>query len=68
MSRAGVSRDIAEHCLGHVMGKIERTYNRHDFLREKREAFERLAAFVQRIVNPPAGNVVPFSAVGGGKQ
>jgi hypothetical protein len=35
------------------------------YLREKRDAFDRLAALVQRIVNPPADNVVPFSGVGG---
>jgi hypothetical protein len=49
-----------------VIGGVEGVYDRYDYLREKREAFDRLAALVQRIVNPPAGNVVPFSAGAGG--
>ena len=58
MARAGVSREISEHCLGHVLPIIERTYNRHAYLTEKREAFEQLAALVAGIVNPPPANVV----------
>jgi hypothetical protein len=61
MARIGVSREVAEHCLGHVLSRIERTYNRYRYLPEKREAFEKMAEHVQRIVNPPAGaNVVPL--------
>ena len=43
MARAGVSRDIAELCLGHQLGNIERTYNRYTYVAHKRDAFERLA-------------------------
>lgn len=32
-----------------------------DNLREKRDAFDRLAALVERIVNPPSDNVVTMS-------
>jgi hypothetical protein len=61
MMRAGVGRDISEHCLAHVIGGVEGTYDRYDYLREKRDAFDRLAALVERIVNPPNGhNVVPI--------
>jgi hypothetical protein len=33
-------------------------YDRHDYLAEKRDAFEKLANLIDRIVNPPADNVV----------
>jgi integrase len=58
MSRAGVPSDHAERCLGHVLPGVRGTYDRHEYLPEKRRAFEALAALVERIVNPPAGNVV----------
>jgi integrase len=48
-----VSKDIAEHCLAHVPPKIEGTYDRYDYLPEKRAAFERLATELDCIINPP---------------
>ncbi len=56
LARAGVRDDIAERCLGHVIKGVEKVYNRHTYLDEKREAFEKLAALVSRILNP--ANVV----------
>jgi hypothetical protein len=61
MKRAGVSTDISERCLAHVIGGVEGVYDRYDYLREKQDAFNRLAALVERIVNPPADNVVPLA-------
>jgi integrase len=40
MSRAGVSADIAERCLGHVIPGVRGVYDRHAYLEEKRTAFE----------------------------
>jgi integrase len=60
MSRAGVPADHAERCLGHVLPGIRGTYDRHEYLPEKRRAFEALGALLARIVNPPAVNVVPI--------
>jgi integrase len=57
MSRAGVSADHAERCLGHVIGGVRGVYDRHQFREEKRQGFEALASLVERIVNPQA-NVV----------
>jgi hypothetical protein len=59
MSRAGVNSDIAERCLGHVIGGVRGVYDRHAYLEEKRHAFETLAALIRRIVDPQA-NVVPL--------
>jgi hypothetical protein len=44
MSRAGVDADIAERAIGHVIGGIRETYNRYEYLDEKRAAFEALIA------------------------
>jgi integrase len=52
MSRAGVAPDIAERCLGHVIGGIRRVYDRFEYLEEKRRAFEALADLVEGIVRP----------------
>jgi integrase len=60
MSRAGVNADIAERCLGHVIGGVRGIYDRHEYFEEKRRAFEALAAQIDRIVNPQAANVVPM--------
>ncbi len=61
MSRAGVSADIAERCLGHVISGVRGTYDRYAYLNEKKRAFEALAALIQRIVEPQ-NNVVSLRA------
>jgi integrase len=59
LSRAGVTGDVAEKCLGHSRGDIVERYDRHPYTREMRDAFEALAAQIERIVNPPpAGEVI----------
>jgi len=62
MSRAGVPSDHAERCLGHVIGGVRGTYDRHEYHAEKQRAYEALAAQVDRIVTPPGENVVPLRA------
>jgi integrase len=62
LSRAGISADIAERCLGHSLSGVRRTYDRHEYETEKRHAFEALAALVERITRPPADVVVPIRA------
>ena len=57
MSRAEISRDHAERCLGHVIGGVEGTYDRHEYYDEKKRAYDALASLIERIVNPPEGNV-----------
>jgi integrase len=58
MARAGVNTDHAERCLGHAIHGIRKVYNVYDYEPEKRAAFNALAALVERIINPPADNVV----------
>jgi integrase len=52
MARAGVRPDISERVLGHVIAGVEGTYDRHSYADEKRDALERLAAMIERILNP----------------
>ena len=58
MSRAGVQSDHAERCLGHVIGGVRGTYDRHEYYNEKARAFEALAAMIETIIRGPAENVV----------
>jgi integrase len=59
MSRTGVTPHIAERVLGHTIKGVEGTYDRHAYDTEKAHALEKLAALIERIVNPPeGGNVV----------
>jgi integrase len=60
MSRAGVPTDHAERCLGHVIGGVRGIYDCWKYLPEKRAAYDKLADLIERIVNPPAGVVVPI--------
>lgn len=62
MSRAGVQPHISERVLGHVVPGVEGTYDRYGYVPQKRDALERLAAEIGRILNPPDDNVVRFRA------
>ena len=59
MTRAKVSREHAERCLGHVIGGVEGTYNRYEYLDEKRQAFEALAIEVARILDAAKQKRIP---------
>jgi len=54
MSRAGISPDHAERCLGHIIGGVRGVYDRHEYHAEKLQAYEALAALIERIVHPSA--------------
>jgi integrase len=58
MSRAGVPTDHAERCLGHVIGGVRGVYDRHEYHAEKQQAFEALAALIERIVTGAQAGVV----------
>jgi len=47
------------------MTLVRGTYDGHDYLSEKRLAFQQLADLIERIVHPPADNVV---ALRGGRR
>ena len=58
MSRIGVSPDVGERVVGHIIPGVRGVYDRHQYCGEKRDALQRLAAEVGRIINPPASSVV----------
>jgi hypothetical protein len=52
-----VQRVHAERAMGHIIEGVRGTYDRYEYLEEKRRAFEALAALVKLILHPPADNV-----------
>lgn len=64
MSRAKVDTDIAERCLGHALPGVRGVYDWHEYLDEKRNGLERLAALIRSIVEPPPANVVKLQRDG----
>jgi hypothetical protein len=48
--------------MGHVIRGVRETYDRYEYLDEKRKAFEALASMVDMILNPPLDNVVSMHA------
>ncbi len=62
MMQARVRPDVSERVLGHVIKGVEGVYDQFGYTDEKRAALEALAALLDRIVNPPAENVVQLRA------
>jgi integrase len=52
LSRAGVSADVSERCLGHVIGGVRGIYDRHEYRDEKARAYEALARLIGTILSP----------------
>jgi integrase len=57
MARAGVRPDISERVLGHTIPGVEGIYDRHHYVDEKRDALEKLAQLIERILHPLPANV-----------
>jgi hypothetical protein len=53
MSRAKVPSDHAERVLEHVIGGVRETYDRYEYLDEKRDALTRLSDLLQEIISQP---------------
>jgi integrase len=62
LSRCGVNADIAERCLGHVIGGSRGTYDRHRYQVEMLAAYEALALQIERILHRQE-NIVPIRRV-----
>ena len=55
LAEIGVPREVARKILNHEDGKVDRIYNRHEYLAEKREALERWErTLIGRSVPPPS--------------
>jgi hypothetical protein len=64
MSRAGVSPDVAERCLGHVIPGVRGVYDRYGYAPEMAKAYDALAGLIDRIVEP-RDNVVALERTSG---
>ena len=62
--RAGIRPDVAERVLGHVIAGVAGTYDRHDYLAEKRHALDALAGELARILEPSSSTVIVLSRKG----
>jgi integrase len=54
MSRARVSREHAEHVMGHAVDGIVSVYDLHDYASEKAEALNKLADLIESIIAQPS--------------
>ncbi len=50
MARLSVGREVRDAVLGHARDGLQRTYNKHDYLKEKREALAAYGAHVMEVV------------------
>ena len=50
MSRQGVRSHVSERVLGHVIAGVEGVYDRYEYLDEKCDGLEKLAAIIDRII------------------
>lgn len=66
LTRSGVDFSIAERVVGHVLPGVSGVYDRHSYANEKRHALETLATTIERILNPPADNIVGLRSAAGG--
>ena len=60
LSRARVASDVAEMMFGHLPPGMRRRYDRHSFLDEKRDGFQRLEREIDLILHPVAADVIPW--------
>ncbi len=53
LAELGVPREVARKVLNHEDGKVDRIYNRHEYLAEKREALERWEKMLMTLTETP---------------
>ena len=63
LAELGIPQIVAEKVLNHAERNVlVRTYDRHEYADEKRDALERWALRLREITEPPPGNVVQLKA------
>jgi len=62
MSRLQVPEDIAELAIGHQRTDLVARYNFDQAWRRRVEAFEKVSAHIEQVLNEPSGKVVTFAA------
>jgi len=67
MARLGIAPHVVDRILNHQTGTIRgvaATYNRFDYLAERKKALEAWGRFIESLVRPTALNVMELSAAG----
>jgi integrase len=64
LGKLRVPLHVVERCLNHSLGRIVQTYDVGDYLDERREALEKWAAYVERLVSPGESNVTILATAG----
>jgi integrase len=54
LASIGIPQEIINRTLNHAQGPITSTYNRYEYIAEKRDALQRWADRLEEIVTPPA--------------
>lgn len=65
MARLNIAPHVVDRILNHVSGTISgvaAVYNRHAYLEERKAALEAWGRYVQSLVRPTPGNIVPLTA------
>jgi integrase len=62
LSALKISEEVREACLAHVRQGIQRVYDQHQYIEEKREALTLWNTRLRAIVEPPPANVVALRA------
>jgi integrase len=60
LAALGVDVLVAERCLNHTLGGLVAVYDQHDYIRERRDALEKLAAFITACEAGEEWNVIPL--------
>lgn len=68
LSKLRIDADIRELMLAHVMPHLIKTYDRYDFLIEKRHALECWSEYVWNLVQPKPDNVIRLQSSGSARQ
>ena len=63
MMRRLVSAKGVDKVLNHIPPKLERTYDQHDYVLEKREALERWANKLRDIIDGQVGKIVALKGM-----
>jgi hypothetical protein len=53
MAKLGVRREVAERVLNHAVGVVERAYDVHEYLKEKRAALVRWERYLRQLEARP---------------
>lgn len=62
LARLRVAYEVRERVVNHSLGKLEKTYNQHDFDEEKMIAMQRWSAELQRILGKQPAQVISIAS------